>query len=183
LEKVFLNHSNKNVHSNLIVLQLTSPPSMVDGRHQSIPCKEVKTFSIKSIQFERSLIVAKKLSITDILAQKESLKKKEPKHATLYVPSLDAEITIQEPTRAQLIEIKDMKDDGNDYLVYQCVVAPNFKENRTQLMQEFGCSEPHEIVQYVFGVMETAEIAEKILTLAGFTKNGAGVKVVEEIKK
>ncbi len=127
--------------------------------------------------------MAKKLSITDILAQKEALKKKEIKRQTLYIPSLDAEITIQEPTRAQLMEIKDMTDDGNDYLVYQCIVDPNLKENRAQLMQDFGCSEPHEVVQYIFSVMETAEVAEKILALAGFNKKGSGIRVVDEIKK
>ncbi|GEO27023.1 hypothetical protein AAC03nite_28080 [Alicyclobacillus acidoterrestris] len=126
--------------------------------------------------------MAKKLSITDILAQKEALKSRKLKRRTLYVPSFDAEITIQEPTRAQLLELKDMEEDGNDYLVYQCIVESNLKENRQQLMQEFGCAEPHEIVQKLFGLMEIAEIATAILELAGMKSSGAGVKVVDELK-
>lgn len=129
--------------------------------------------------------MAKKLSITDILAQKEALKKRssELKRQTLHVPSLGAEITIQQPTRAQLLELKDMEEDGNDYLVYQCTVEPDLKTNRAQLMTEFDCVEPHEIVRHLFTIQETADITDAILGLAGiYPKKGSGVKVVDEIK-
>lgn len=127
--------------------------------------------------------MAKKLTITEVLAQKEKLKSRELKKETLYIPSLDAEITIIEPTRAQLLELKDMEDgEGNDYLVYQCITDPNLKENRQQLMTEFGCAEPHEIVQKLFGIQEIPEIVEAILGLSGISQKGAGVKVVESVK-
>ena len=128
--------------------------------------------------------MAKKLSIVDIIKQKEALKQRETevKTQTLFIPSLESEIVVQKPSRALLLELKDMPDDGNDYLVYQCTVEPNLKGNREQLMKEFGCAEPHEIVKFLFTMSETAEIVEQILALAGINQNGAGVKVVEAIK-
>jgi hypothetical protein len=124
--------------------------------------------------------MSKKLTIKDLLAQKAQLKQKKQRTQTLYVESLDAEIVIQEPSRALALEALEMAQDdmqsdkADPYLVYQCVVEPNLKD--PQLQKEFGCVEPTDIVSMIFRSGEIGAISGHALQLAGF---GQGVKKVD----
>lgn len=128
--------------------------------------------------------MAKKLTIADLLAQKENLKKKKKRTLTLYVESLDAEIVIQEPSRALALEAIEMAQDdsrsdiADPHLLYHTVIEPNLKD--AELQKAFGCAEPMDIVDMIFRPGEIGSIAGHALQLAGY---GKGVrKIDEEIK-
>jgi hypothetical protein len=128
--------------------------------------------------------MGKTLTIQELMAQKESLKKKEKRTERLYIESLGAEIVIQEPSRALALEglemaQDDMRSDKADpYLVYNCVIEPNLKD--PELQKAFGCAEPIDIADIIFLPGEVSAISGNILRLAGY---GKGVtKVDKELK-
>lgn len=132
--------------------------------------------------------MGKKLTITDILSQKELSKKRKLATQTLYVKSLDAEVTIQEPTKALVMEASKLDDDeqSDAHVVYNCMIDPNLKENHKELMEYFGCATPYEIVDNLFKPGEVTSIAQQCAVLAGFPKGGSSkntnVRVVNSIK-
>ncbi|MED4599869.1 hypothetical protein P9314_03995 [Paenibacillus validus] len=124
--------------------------------------------------------MSKKLTIKDLLAQKDQLKQKKRRRQTLHIESLDAKIVIEEPSRALALEAigmvqNDQGDVADAYVVYNCVVEPNLKD--PQLQKEFGCAEPTDIVDLIFRAGEISAISGQALQLAGF---GQGVKKVDE---
>ncbi len=124
--------------------------------------------------------MSKKLTIKDLLAQKEQLKKKkELRTQELYIESLDADITIQEPSRALALEALEMAQEGKSdeadvYIVYHCVIEPDLKDK--ELQKEFGCVEPTDIVTMIFRPGEISAISGFALQLAGY---GQGVRKVD----
>lgn len=128
----------------------------------------------------------KQLTIKDLLAQKEKLKtdRKKGRQQKLYVESLDAQIVIQEPSRAIALEAMEMLTEHSKtelselHLVYHCVVEPNLKSE--ELQAGFGCVEPTDIVSELFRSGEISMIAGEAMRLAGYVK---GIeKVDKEIK-
>ena len=120
-----------------------------------------------------------KLTIDDILARKEQINNPQTKTKTLHISSLAADITIEQPPRALILQSKDMGDDADSFLVYNCVSDPNLKANHQKWMDEFGCAEPHDIVNRLFNMQEVAEIAADALSLAGIKP---GESLVTEVK-
>ncbi|NBI30899.1 phage tail assembly chaperone [Chengkuizengella marina] len=128
--------------------------------------------------------MSKKLTIADLLSQKEQLKKRKKRTMTLYIESVDAEIIIEEPSRAFAMEALEMaqddkrSDQADTHVVYHCVVEPNLKDK--ELQKQFGCVEPTDIVDIIFRPGEVSTISRQVLELAGY---GQGVqKVDREIK-
>jgi len=119
-----------------------------------------------------------KITLDELLRRKEQMleSKKQKKTKTLYVKSLDGTITIESPTAAMAREAQDM-ENGDEYMVYSCVVEPDLKSK--ELRDSFGCVEPMEIVEKIFDVGEIPQIAVECLKLAGYVD---GVKAVEDIK-
>lgn len=122
----------------------------------------------------------KKLTITDLLKQKEELKRKKKRTLTLHVESLDAEIVIEEPSRAFAMEAIEMaqdqtrSDQADAHVVYNCVIEPNLKDK--ELQKQFGCVEPTDIVDIIFLSGEVSAISGHVLELSGY---GQGVKKVD----
>ncbi|HZG81489.1 MAG TPA: hypothetical protein VEZ13_12040 [Brevibacillus sp.] len=125
--------------------------------------------------------MSKKITIAKLLENKSKLKNKKAKRQTLFIASLDGEIVIQEPEKSVALEALEMAQDSerenkaDPYLVYHCVVEPNLKD--PTLQQEFGCSEPFDIVDMIFQPGEVAAIGGFALKLAGFA---TGVKAVDD---
>jgi len=117
-----------------------------------------------------------KVSLKELLERKEKLLNKKEKTGNVFVKSLEGTIKIKAPT-ASLAKTAQEMDDGDAYLVYQCVIDPNLKD--TNLQKEFECDEPIEIVEKIFDVGEIPQIAVEILKLAGYVD---GVKLVDDIK-
>lgn len=128
--------------------------------------------------------MAKKLTITDILAQKEAAKQKKMARQTLEIKSLDAEITIQEPTKALILEAAGLEDQtlSDAHIVYHCLVEPNVKASHKELMAHFGCVTPYEIIENLFKPGEVSRIAQNIMGLAGYSTSSVSVKVVNDLK-
>lgn len=122
-----------------------------------------------------------KITIAQLLEQKEKLKNKEPKRQTLFVASLGGEIVIQEPERGLALEALQMTQDSekedmaDPYLVYHCVIEPNLKD--PALQTEFGCTEPMDIVEMIFRPGEVAAIGGHAMKLAGFA---TGVRAIDD---
>ncbi len=120
--------------------------------------------------------MSKKLTVQELIAQKEKLANKKQKKETLFIKSMDSEITIQAPTSSLILEAQERGADeatkADTYLVYQCMIEPDLKDKKLQ--EAFECVEPMDIVDLIFLPGEVASIADKIMTLGGF---GGGVSI------
>lgn len=125
----------------------------------------------------------KKLTLTDLIKEKEKYKVKADVTEDLYLSRLDASITIRKPERSLCMESFEMVNDQNQaekadaFMVYHIVVEPNLKD--AKLQQEFGCVEPIDIVEKIFEIGEITQIAKAGLELAGYS---AGVDKVKDLK-
>ncbi|MBM7577667.1 phage tail assembly chaperone [Jeotgalibacillus terrae] len=125
----------------------------------------------------------KKLSITDILREKDKYQLKKDTKVELLLPRLDATITIQKPERSLCVEAIAMTRDPNQadkadpYLVYNLVVEPNLKDK--ELQTAFGCAEPIDIVEKIFEPGEIPFIAQTGLEMAGY---GDAIQRVDDLK-
>lgn len=125
----------------------------------------------------------KKLTVTELLKQKEKYQVKDDVKEELYIERLEATITVKKPNRSLCLEVMQMSQDDNQatkadvFLVYNIVVEPNLKD--AQLQKEFGCVEPTDIVEKIFEAGEVAHISQEGLDLAGFAK---GVTKVKDLK-
>lgn len=119
----------------------------------------------------------KQIKLSDLiaLADKKKGRQREQKH--LYVKSLDGVITIEKPDRALCIDALDM-DDGDAYLVLQCVVHPNLKDST--LLQAYGCAEPLEVIEKLFDPGEISLISQELVKMAGYGDDI--VKAVDDLK-
>ena len=102
--------------------------------------------------------------------------KKKKKSCELYVKSLDGTIIVEAPSAALARDAQEM-ENGDAYLVFQCVVEPNLKSKEIQ--EAFGCAEPMEIVDKIFDVGEVPQVSVECLKLTGYIE---GVKAVDELK-
>ena len=122
----------------------------------------------------------KKLTLTDLMKEKEKYQVKDDVTEDLYIKRLDASITIRKPERSLCFESFQISNDDNQigkadpYLVYNIVVEPNLKDS--QLQKEFGCVEPIDIVEKIFETGEISNIAQVGLDLAGYNKSIDRVK-------
>jgi len=119
-----------------------------------------------------------RLTLEELLKNKEELIKRKSKKQTkdLYIKSLNATITIQGMDDGMAKDIADM-EDGDEYVVYNCVVSPNLKDKALQ--KEYGCVEPMEIVSQIFMDGEINSISLECAKLSGFVD---GVKAIGETK-
>ena len=129
--------------------------------------------------------MSKRLTITDILKQKEEIKAAQKSvEKVIRVERLDAEVVIEKPSKALCLESMNMtrKDETADladaFLVYSIMKEPNLKDR--ELQKEFSCVEPTDIVDVIFEPGEVTEIANYALELAGYKKGT--ISVVEDLK-
>lgn len=125
-----------------------------------------------------NLIAKKKLSVADLISNADKIKEKKKETKELYVKSLDATITITKPERSTILDSYGMGEgEGNLFLVYECVVYPNFKDS--QLQDAYGAV-GYEILDKIFNAGEIDTIAKEIVSFAGY--GDGSVSVVEDIK-
>ena len=118
-----------------------------------------------------------KLTLAELLKRKEQMleSKKIKKTQDLYVKSIDATITIEEPTGALCRDANDMDPgEGDKYLCYECIKEPNLKSKEVQ--DAFGCAEPMDVVDIIFAPGEIPQIAIECMKLAGYM---GGVETVK----
>ncbi|MCM3411461.1 phage tail assembly chaperone [Metabacillus litoralis] len=125
----------------------------------------------------------KKLTLTDLIKNKEKYQVKSDTTEELFVERLGATITIRKPERSLCLEAFEMVNDdaqaakADPFMVYNIVVEPNLKD--PNLQKEFGCVEPDDIVEKLFESGEISNIAQIGMELAGYK---SGVKKVNDLK-
>lgn len=118
-----------------------------------------------------------KLTLAELLRRKEQMleAKKTKKTLDLHIKSLDAVITIEEPSGALCRDANDMEPgEGDKYMCYECIKEPNLKSQEAQ--QAFGCADPMDIVEYIFAPGEIPQIAIECMKLAGYMGGVEAVK-------
>lgn len=118
-----------------------------------------------------------KLTLAELLKRKEQMleSKKVKKTQDLYVKSIDAIITIEEPTGTLCRDANDMEPgEGDKYMCYECIKEPNLKSKEVQ--EAFGCAEPMDVVDVIFAPGEIPQIAIECMKLAGYM---GGVETVK----
>lgn len=118
-----------------------------------------------------------KLTLAELIRRKEQVldAKRVKPTKELYIPSLDATITIEAPTAATARDANSMADgEGDVYLCYQCIKEPDFKA--PELAAEYGCAQPMDIISKVFLPGEIPQISIECMRLAGY---GNGVKEIK----
>lgn len=126
----------------------------------------------------------KKLTIQDLLKNKEKNKAKKAGETTVKIERLDATVTFENPDRALCLDALEMArnpettDQADKFLVYTIMKEPNLKD--AELQKAYECVEPMDIVDEIFEIGEISEIAMIALEKAG-VKRGT-VSVVEDLK-
>lgn len=117
----------------------------------------------------------KKLTLTELIKEKEKYQVKSGVKKDLYLDQLDATITILQPERSVVMDAIESQSD--EYMVYDIVIEPNLKD--AELQKAYGCVEPIDIVSKIFNPGTIKGIAQEGLKLAGYESN---VKAVEDLK-
>ena len=118
-----------------------------------------------------------KLTLAELLRRKEQMleSKETKKTLDLYVKSIDAVITVEEPSGALCRDANDMQPrEGDKYMCYECIVEPNLKDAEVQ--KQFGCTNPMDIVDVIFAPGEIPQIAIECMKLAGYMGGVEAVK-------
>lgn len=117
----------------------------------------------------------KKLTLTELIDNKDKYQVKTGEKKDLYVEQLDATISIVKPDRTTVLD--SVESESDDLLVYNIVVEPNLKD--AELQKAYGCVEPIDIVSKIFDPGSIKGIAQAGLKFAGYESN---VKAVEDLK-
>lgn len=118
-----------------------------------------------------------KLTLSELLRRKEQMLKAKKIKATkeLYIQSIDATITIEEPDGALCRDANEMDaGEGDKYMCYECIKEPNLKSPEVQ--EAFGCAVPMDIVEVIFKAGEIPQIAIECMKLAGYMGGVSEVK-------
>lgn len=123
----------------------------------------------------------KRLSVTDLLKEKEKYQVKDDVTETVIVERLGVEVVLRKPEKSLCVDTMKMaRDENNDtdadvYMVYNTMVEPNLKD--AELQKEYGCTLPTDIVAKIFDPGEIEQLSGMALELAGYKKGG--VKVIK----
>lgn len=110
-----------------------------------------------------------KLTLSELIKRKEQMlaAKKIKKTQDLYIKSIDAVITIEEPDGGLCRDANDMEPgEGDKYMCFECIKEPNLKSQ--ELQDTYGCTEPMDIVDIIFAPGEIPQIAIECMKLAGY---------------
>lgn len=127
--------------------------------------------------------MSKRLTVTDLLKEKEKYQVKQDVTEEVYVERLDANVVIRKPEKSLCTEVFEMsrgqsESDADIYMVYSTIVEPNLKD--AELQKAFDCKEPTDIVEKLFEPGEIAQLSAVAFDLAGYEKGA--VKLVKDLK-
>lgn len=126
----------------------------------------------------------KRLTIQDLIKDKDKNKAKKAGETVVLVERLGAEIVFENPDRMLCLDAIEMArnpetaDNADKFLVYSVMKEPNLKDQ--ELQKAYGCVEPTDIVEEIFEIGEITEIAMLALEKGG-VKRGT-ISVVEDLK-
>lgn len=126
----------------------------------------------------------KKLTIQDLIRNKDKNKAKKAGETTIKIERLGATVTFENPDRMLCLDAIEMArnpetaDNADKFLVYSVMKEPNLKD--PELQKAYECVEPIDIVDEIFEIGEITEIAVLALEKGG-VKRGT-ISVVEDLK-
>ncbi|MED4701611.1 hypothetical protein P9436_21470 [Lysinibacillus capsici] len=118
----------------------------------------------------------KRLTVTDLMKEKEKYHVKDDVTEVVLVERLGVEVVLRKPEKSLCVDTMKMsRDENNDtdadeYMVYNTMVEPNLKD--PELKKAYGCTLPTEIVSKIFEPGEIALLSEIGFELAGYKKSG-----------
>lgn len=121
-------------------------------------------------------VAVKRLSVTDLMKEKEKYQVKTDVSEVVLVERLNAEVVIRKPEKSLCVDTMRMaRDESNDtdadvYMVYNTIVEPDLKD--PALQKEFSCVLPTDIVSKIFEAGEIGQLSEVAFELAGYKKGG-----------
>lgn len=116
----------------------------------------------------------KRLSVTDLMKEKEKYHVKGDVTETVIVERLGVEVVLRKPEKSLCVDTMKMgQDENNDtdadeYMVYNTMVEPDLKDN--ELQKAYDCKLPTDIVSKIFDPGEIAQLSDVALELAGYKK-------------
>lgn len=120
--------------------------------------------------------VNKRLTLTDLMKEKEKYQVKDDVTEVVFVERLGVEVVLRKPEKSLCVDTMKMgKDENNDtdadeYMVYNTMVEPNLKDDELQKL--YGCTLPTNIVAKIFDPGEIAQLSDVAFELAGYKKGG-----------
>lgn len=121
-----------------------------------------------------------RLTVTDLIKNKEKLEVKNGVEEEIYIERLGANVVVKKPEYSFLTEVNELaRDEGSKidvdvYILYNTIVEPNLKDS--ELIKAFDCVEPMDIIPKLFEYGEIRNLARMVSQLAG-TSN-----VVKKVK-
>ncbi|GED64351.1 phage tail assembly chaperone [Lysinibacillus fusiformis] len=118
----------------------------------------------------------KRLSVTDLLKEKEKYQVKDDVTETVIVERLGVEVVLRKPEKSLCVDTMKMtRDENNDtdadeYMVYNTMVEPDLKD--PELQKAYGGTLPTDVVSKIFEPGEIAQLSEVAFELAGYKKGG-----------
>ncbi|WP_342510586.1 hypothetical protein MKY34_11305 [Sporosarcina sp. FSL K6-1522] len=125
----------------------------------------------------------KKLTLTDLIKDKEKIQPKENVTKELLVDRLGSTITIRRAERSLVMDTIELSTDasfeGNpdEYFIYNIITEPNLRD--ADLQKAYGCVEPTDIISKILEIGEITSIAQEGMLLAGYN---AKVTPVDDLK-
>ena len=130
----------------------------------------------------------KRLTLSDIVAKKQAREKEANKTQELHIGSYDMDILVKKLDDELFSYLNEKYKDDDigliNRIIYECVVDPKLKEEKTQEMLGIKCDPSQivdETVKAIFPSMsERGGIATEIINFSDLTKGS--VSVVQHIK-
>ena len=118
----------------------------------------------------------KRLSVTDLMKEKEKYHVKDDVTEPVLVERLGVEVVLRKPEKSLCVDTMKMSQDKNndtdadEYMVYNTMVEPDLKDK--ELQKAYDCKLPTDIVAKIFDPGEIAQLSEVAFELAGYRKGG-----------
>lgn len=126
--------------------------------------------------------MGKKLTIAQLIKDKEKLTNKKEETIELYLSGMDTTVVVKEIDDSLALEALEMGKDGgytqDEYALYNIMIEPNLKDK--ELQDAYDVKEPMDIVRKIFDLTTTSGIVKEAMKISGFDNE---VTVVDKVKK
>ncbi|ERI06463.1 phage XkdN-like protein [Aneurinibacillus aneurinilyticus] len=135
----------------------------------------------------------KKATIKDLLQLKKEKEVHSLKKSEVFVASIGASVTLQEPSEERAKDYLNewmygeassdiyALSEQNMRLVYDCVIDPNLRDSELHSAYKVSKLNPFEIVGKLFNAMEIIVLVNKLMGMAGIDSNRP-VRLVDDLK-
>lgn len=125
----------------------------------------------------------KKLTLVDLIKDKEKIQPKENVTKEILVERLGATVTIRRAEKSLVMDTIELGNDENfegnsdDFFIFNIITEPDLKD--PELQKAYGCVEPTDIISKIFEIGEVTGIAQEGMKLAGYNTT---VRAIDDLK-